>query len=104
MNFLAARKAFAAYQPDSFDERGFVRPDLRLAEILAVSGGHVEPFRAVGRYPNPMRFSFRDRQIRYVTDDLELLVMKNCWRNTTRAAYPKNSSRVVSLRPVAGRQ
>ena len=43
--------------------------------MLAASGGDVEGFRVGGRYPNPMRYSFRDRQIRYLTDDLELLVM-----------------------------
>ena len=75
MNLLAARKAFAAYEPHSFDEKVFIRPDVRLANMLAASGGDVDGLRVGGRYPNPMRYSFRDRQIRYLTDDLELLVM-----------------------------
>nr|WP_156770652.1 hypothetical protein [Mycobacterium gordonae] len=76
MKLLAARKAFAEYEPpESYDEKGFIRPDVRLSEIFAASSAPVERFHKIGgRYPNPQRFSLRDRQIRYITDDLELLV------------------------------
>jgi hypothetical protein len=78
MSVLAARKAFAAYEPPgSYDEKGFIRPEVRLTEMLAASGADVERFRQLGgRYPNPQRFALRDGQIRYVTDDVELMLMQ----------------------------
>lgn len=78
MSLLAARKAFAAYErPGSYDEKGFIRPEVRLPELLAASGASIERFRQIGgRYPNPQRFALRDGQIRYVTDDVELVLMQ----------------------------
>ncbi len=78
MSVLAVRKAFAAYQPPgSYDEKGFIRPEVRLTEMLAASGAPVERFRQLGgRYPNPERFALRDGQIRYVTDDVEFVLMQ----------------------------
>ena len=74
MSQLAARKAFAAYQADSFDEKGFIRPAQRLADIFAATGRNLAAFRKAGRYPNPQRFALRERGLMYLTDDLELLV------------------------------
>jgi hypothetical protein len=74
MGHLAARRAFASYEPNSFDEKGFIRPAERLGELLAVSGGDVRKFHVAGRYPNPQRFSWRAGSLRYLTDDLELIV------------------------------
>jgi hypothetical protein len=77
MSTLAVRRAFAAYEPDSYDKRGFIRPEIRLAEMFAASGGDGLAFRREGgRYPNPMRFSFRSGRLRYLTDDNELLLAR----------------------------
>lgn len=77
MSTLEARKAFAAYEPDSYDKRGFIRPEVRLAEIYLASGRDGLAFRREGgRYPNPMRFSFRNGRVRYLTDDNELLLAR----------------------------
>ncbi|WP_131812533.1 hypothetical protein [Mycolicibacterium fortuitum] len=74
MSQLSARKAFAAYQPESFDEKGFIRPAQRLADIFAAAGRTSAAFRKAGRYPNPQRFALRGPGLMYVTDDLELIV------------------------------
>jgi hypothetical protein len=75
MSTLDARKAFAAYEPDSYDKRGFIRPEVRLHEMFLASGRDGLAFRREGgRYPNPQRFSFRNGRLRYLTDDNELLL------------------------------
>lgn len=74
MRHLEARRAFAAYDPTSFDENGYIRPAERLPELFAASGNDMAGFRKAGRYPNPQRFSWRAGKLRYLTDDLELIV------------------------------
>jgi hypothetical protein len=77
MSPLSVRKAFAAYDPDAYDESGFIRPEVRLPEMFIASGQDVAVFRRLGgRYPNPMRFHFKSGQIRYLTDDVELLAAR----------------------------
>jgi hypothetical protein len=75
MSHLAARKAFAAYHPDEFDEKGFLLASERLAGVLGACDGDITRFRMAGRYPNPQRFTFWGGQLRYITDDIELIVM-----------------------------
>ena len=77
MSTLHARKAFAAYEPDSYDKRGFIRPEVQLEEMFLASGRDGLAFRREGgRYPNPMRFSFRNGRLRYLTDDNEFLLAR----------------------------
>lgn len=86
MSTLAARKPFAAYEPGAYDKRGFIRPEVRLAEMFEASGRDGLAFRREGgRYPNPMRFSFRNDRIRYLTDDNELLLARRLAEEGIRA-------------------
>jgi hypothetical protein len=65
----------AAYDPESYDERGFIRPEVRLPDMFTATGRDGLAFRRLGgRYPNPMRFLFRLGRLRYMTDDNEFLL------------------------------